>query len=81
MASMEESLPSNNFFRVHKSYIVSVNKIDTIEKNRVYIGKHVIPISITYKESFSIFLGKRIYYILIFSNHLKYGIVGRLDFL
>jgi DNA-binding LytR/AlgR family response regulator len=45
-------LPDNNFIRVHNSYIVSLNKIENIERNRIKIGKTLIPISDKYKESF-----------------------------
>jgi two-component system, LytTR family, response regulator len=38
--------------RVHKSYIVSLNKIDTIERNRIFIGEHVIPVGDTYRDAF-----------------------------
>lgn len=51
-----EALPRDNFFRVHKSYIVAINKIDSVEKNRITIGETNIPISDTYKESFLIML-------------------------
>jgi two-component system, LytTR family, response regulator len=50
--SMEEMIPQNNFIRVHKSYIVAIDKIESIERNRIRIQKMVIPISDTYKESF-----------------------------
>ena len=48
--SMEESLPSDQFIKVHKSYLVSVNKIESIEGNCIRIGSHEIPISRTIKE-------------------------------
>lgn len=56
--SMEELLPPGNFYRVHKSFIVALNKIDSVEKNRVYIGKNIIPVSSTYKDGFYTFLKK-----------------------
>ena len=48
--SMEESLPSDQFIRVHKSYLVSASKIESIEGNCIRIGQHEIPISRTVKE-------------------------------
>lgn len=54
--NLEESLPSNNFIRVHKSYIVALDKIVSIEKNRITIGSSIIPISETYKEAFFMML-------------------------
>jgi two-component system, LytTR family, response regulator len=52
MRSLEEVLPALAFARVHKSYIISINSIQQIEKNRVVIGKEYIPIGDTYKENF-----------------------------
>lgn len=52
LKNMEELLPLKDFIRVHKSYIIAINKIDTLEKNRVFIGDAVIPVGETYRESF-----------------------------
>lgn len=49
---LELELPRNLFVRVHKSYIVSLNKIESIERNRIKIRKELIPISETFKEQF-----------------------------
>jgi two-component system, LytTR family, response regulator len=54
MKKVEELLPTKRFIRVHKSYIVSLEKIDSIEKNRIYIAEQGIPIGDTYKEEFYI---------------------------
>ena len=54
---MEEILPVNNFLRVHKSYIVAIDKIENIERCRIKIGDKFIPISNTYKKTFFDFLG------------------------
>lgn len=56
--SLEEILPKNNFVRVHKSYMVAINKIDSIEKNRIKIGEKLIPVSNTYKDAFYLILKK-----------------------
>ncbi len=53
MKAMEEKLPSENFIRVHKSYIISMEKIDKIENNRVYIGSAIIPIGNSFKADFN----------------------------
>ncbi len=50
MKSLADKLPSARFVRVHKSYMVAIDKIAFIRKNRVYIGDHVIPVSDFYKE-------------------------------
>jgi DNA-binding LytR/AlgR family response regulator len=47
-----ESLPPVDFQRVHNSYVVSVSKIEHIERCRIRIGKELIPISESYKSSF-----------------------------
>jgi DNA-binding LytR/AlgR family response regulator len=52
MKKMEDVLPDMQFTRVHKSFIVAVDKIDSIERNRIFIKKDIIPIGDTYKESF-----------------------------
>ena len=51
ISNFEELLPSNNFLRVHKSFIVAVDKIKFIEGNRIHIEAHKIPIGQTYKSS------------------------------
>jgi len=50
--SIEEILPKDNFIRVHKSYLVAIDKIESIERNRIKINKTLVPISDTYKERF-----------------------------
>ena len=45
-------LPKNQFFRIHKSYIVAFFNIEVIEKEQVKIKNEFIPISETYRESF-----------------------------
>ncbi|GAB3562920.1 LytTR family DNA-binding domain-containing protein [Spirosoma luteolum] len=52
MKSLDEKLPASQFVRVHKSYIVAISRIESIERNRIYIGKAVIPIGDTYRDSF-----------------------------
>ena len=53
MKNIESKLPSNQFLRVHKSYIVSLAHINTIENNRIIIGNKYIPIGNQYKQSFN----------------------------
>lgn len=45
-------LPSKNFVQVHKSYIINLGKIDTIQGNQIQIGKTTIPIGKTYRKEF-----------------------------
>ncbi|MDB5091343.1 MAG: DNA-binding response regulator [Mucilaginibacter sp.] len=50
MKSLEELLPANLFVRVHKSYIVALNKISFIARSRVSVNGHLLPISDTFKD-------------------------------
>jgi two-component system, LytTR family, response regulator len=51
-AKIEESLPSDKFCRVHKSFIVSIDKIKSVERGVILIADQRIPVSNTYKEGF-----------------------------
>ena len=50
LKGVEDYLPTDNFIRVHKSFIVSVSKIDKIAGNEIKIGTHSIPISRDMKD-------------------------------
>lgn len=50
LKNLEENLNSQAFIRVHKSYIVSINKIEGIEGNEIFIQSHRVPISRNYRE-------------------------------
>jgi len=52
MTAIEIKLPSDEFFRIHRSYIISLSKIDFISRHRVVIGDKFIPISLPYREKF-----------------------------
>ncbi|RPE13075.1 DNA-binding response regulator [Chitinophaga lutea] len=52
LRNLEEALPGNLFARAHKSYIVAVDKIDAIERNRIVIGEHYLPIGESHKAGF-----------------------------
>ncbi len=58
MKLLESKLPVNKFMRVHRSFIVNLGKIDTIERNRIVFGKTYIPVGDQYKEKFQDFLDK-----------------------
>jgi DNA-binding LytR/AlgR family response regulator len=51
-SELEKLIPSTIVCRVHKSYMVALNKIDSIERSRIKIADQLIPISDTYKETF-----------------------------
>lgn len=51
LKDFELKLP-NNFMRVHKSYIVRLDQIESIERNRIFIQNKIIPVGDTYKTKF-----------------------------
>lgn len=51
-SDLEMDLPASKFCRVHKSYLVALDKIERIEKNRIKINEIHIPIGELFKESF-----------------------------
>ncbi len=57
MKSVEEMLPADMFMRVHRSYIVALGKIRTIDRNNcIYIGDEVIHVSEGYTDNFNKFV-------------------------
>ncbi len=52
LKQMENILPAKYFPRVHKSFMVSISKINSIEGNMIKIGKITIPIGRTYRNDF-----------------------------
>lgn len=58
MKQLEETLPPNRFIRVHKSYMVALNKINTIERQEIMINNTIIPIGSTYADNFFAMLSK-----------------------
>ena len=53
LKSIEEKLPASKFLRVHRSYIVAINKIDYIQEGTITIGKTTIPVADTHKANLS----------------------------
>lgn len=51
LKSIEEKLPATRFIRVHRSYIVALQKIDFIQDGVITIGKASIPVAETYKST------------------------------
>jgi PAS domain S-box-containing protein len=52
MKDIENKLPTANFLRVHRSYIIPIEKINVLDENTVLIGDKTIPIGKSYKEAF-----------------------------
>ena len=51
MSNMEDKLPDNNFIRIHKSFIISLSKIEAFTSNSIEVGGKEIPIGRSYKNS------------------------------
>jgi DNA-binding LytR/AlgR family response regulator len=58
LKDLEEKLPSRRFMRVHRSFIVALDKITSMTKNSLQIGKKTITVGDQYKNAFSQFVGK-----------------------
>jgi two-component system LytT family response regulator len=56
MKTLEEQLPSDRFIRIHNSFIVSLDAINAVHKDKVQIGEAFIPVGDTYKKSFRDFI-------------------------
>ena len=57
MKAMEDMLPPTTFMRVHRSYIVALGKIRSVDRNNcIYIGKEVIRVTDAYKDAFNAYL-------------------------
>jgi DNA-binding LytR/AlgR family response regulator len=59
MKNLEATLPPEQFMRVHRSFIVNLNEIQTIERGNIIFGELYIPVSDKYKDDFQAFLNKR----------------------
>jgi two-component system, LytTR family, response regulator len=51
-SEFEKLIPSSLICRVHKSYMVALNKIESVERSRIKIADQLIPVSETYKDAF-----------------------------
>ena len=58
MKAIEEQLPTSQFIRIHKSYIVSISFITAIRKNSVFIEQLELPVSETYQDALLKLTGK-----------------------
>ena len=59
MKKMEELLPCNDFFRIHKSFIIRLDHIQSIEGNQIEIGNQKLPIGNNYRQAFNELIEKR----------------------
>ena len=56
MKSLEEELSNKHFMRVHRSFMINLKKITTIERSRIIFGEKYIPVSEKYKANFQKFI-------------------------
>ena len=54
MKKIENLLPKTQFYRIHKSYIISIDKMESIEGNMVKINNILLPIGNSYRQDFMI---------------------------
>ncbi|MBC5991528.1 LytR/AlgR family response regulator transcription factor [Pontibacter cellulosilyticus] len=52
LTDLAEQLPQPPFYRVHRSYIISIDKVSMVDGNTVYIGEKEIPVGETYRDGF-----------------------------
>ena len=50
LSTLEEVLPSDEFLRIHKSYIVAINKIESYNADSIQVAKHELPIGRLFKH-------------------------------
>ncbi len=58
MKNIEDTLPSNLFIRVHKSYIVAVSAITAVRRSSVFMGETELPVSDNYRDELTAITGK-----------------------
>lgn len=56
LKAMEEMLPSSAFIRVHHSYIVALEWIEVVSRDKIQIGQDLIPVSDSYRKVFQAFI-------------------------
>ena len=62
MKSVEDMLPAEQFMRVHRSYIIALNKIRSVDRNDcIYIGNEIIRVTDAFKENFDQYLKSKFF--------------------
>lgn len=59
LKALEERLPEDQFMRIHRSYIVNLEKIETIERSRIVIGDFAVVVAEQYREKFQDYLSSK----------------------
>jgi DNA-binding LytR/AlgR family response regulator len=60
MKKIQDILPQNDFYRIHKSFIISLQKIEIIEGNMVVINQNKIPIGNNFRQEFFDMINKKL---------------------
>jgi two-component system, LytTR family, response regulator len=58
LKSLEETLPPDQFIRIHNSFIVALQAIDSVHKDKVQVGAAFLPVSDSYRKPFKDFIEK-----------------------
>ena len=58
MRTLENTLPSTSFLRIHRSYIVNMKRVSMVDRNSVAIADYVLPISDSYKDAVQKFVSE-----------------------
>ena len=59
LKALEEKLPAEQFMRVHRSYIVNLEKIELVERSRIVIGDFAVVVAEQYREKFQAYLSSK----------------------
>lgn len=59
MKAIEEQLPSSEFMRIHRSYIINLSRIESVERGKIKIRDTHIPVADNYKERFQEFISRK----------------------
>ena len=59
LKALEAQLPERQFMRVHRSFIVNLNRVETVERGRIVFGEVYIPVAEKYREAFQEFIAGR----------------------
>ncbi|WP_341907796.1 LytTR family DNA-binding domain-containing protein [Fluviicola taffensis] len=52
LKAFTQELPDNNFIRIHRSFVIALDKITSYQRNKVVVGDKELPIGLQYKDSF-----------------------------
>lgn len=59
LKALEERLPNQKFMRIHRSFIVHLEKIETVERSRIIIGDFAVVVAEQYREKFNQYLSSK----------------------